>query len=81
MSNQLIQLTQNGKRIAFILSNIVAILSALVDLIAMASAYEKYACRHRSVGRGRADPFFTTRIKDHKEAVARVRKALKEIEK
>jgi hypothetical protein len=46
-----------------------------VDLAAhlngAASAYDKYAMRHRSVGRASADPFFTTRSADFVNAAER----------
>jgi hypothetical protein len=53
-------------------------LDATAHLVGAASAYRKHACRSRLVGRGQADPFFTTRIGDFDAAAARARAALAE---
>lgn len=47
-------------------------LSDLVSrVVGMASAYEKYASRHKSVGKAEKDPFYSTRIRDFKAASER----------
>lgn len=53
-----------------------ALLDATANLAGAASAYRKYACRSRTVGRGVADPFFTTRASDFDAAVERARALL-----
>lgn len=57
-----------------------ALVDATAHLLAAASAYEKYASRHRSVGRAMADPFFTTRLRDFQKAADRAQTVLKEFE-
>ena len=52
-----------------------ALLDATAHLSAAASAYERYASRHRSVGRAVSDPFYTTRVVDFKKAADRARAA------
>ena len=58
-----------------------ALLDATAHLVGAASAYRTYARRHTSLGRGWADPVFTTRAADFDRAAARaqaaVRKALR----
>lgn len=49
---------------------------AAASLAGAASAYRTYAGRSRTVGRGKADPFFTTRAADFDKAVERARQAL-----
>lgn len=58
-----------------------ALLDAAAHLAAAASAYEKHAARHKSVGRASADPFYTTRVRDFKRAVERARAALRKAER
>lgn len=53
-----------------------ALQDATANLAGAASAYRKYACRSRTVGRGVADPFFTTRASDFDAAVERARALL-----
>src|SRR3546814_152821 len=48
-----------------------ALLSATAHLVAAASAYKEHAARHRSVGRAKPDPFFTTRSEDYRKAAER----------
>lgn len=48
-----------------------ALVDAAAHLRGAASAYREYAARHRSVGRAKPDPFFTTRVKDFDKAADR----------
>lgn len=52
-----------------------ALIDASAALCGAASAYDKYASRHKSVGKADPDPFFTTRVKDFKAAAERSRLA------
>lgn len=54
----------------------IALMDATANLSGCVSAYATYSCRHRSAGRGRADPFFTTRLMDFRRAEERARSAL-----
>lgn len=53
-----------------------SLMDATANLAGCVSAYATYSCRHRSAGRGRADPFFTTRLMDFRRAEERARAAL-----
>lgn len=54
-----------------------ALMDATANLVAAASAYQKYAARHRSVGRATADPMFTTRVADFEKAAKRAQSAIR----
>lgn len=54
-----------------------ALMDATAHLVAAASAYQKYAARHRSVGRATADPMFTTRVADFEKAAKRAQSAIR----
>jgi hypothetical protein len=53
-----------------------ALLAATAALAGATSAYQQHASRHRSVGRSKADPFFTTRLGDFERATEADRTAL-----
>ncbi|TGV15797.1 hypothetical protein EN816_00665 [Mesorhizobium sp. M8A.F.Ca.ET.173.01.1.1] len=53
-----------------------ALLAATAVLAGATSAYQSHASRHRSVGRSKPDPFFTTRIKDFEKATEAARTVL-----
>lgn len=53
-----------------------ALMDAGAHLIGAASAYQRHAARHRSVGRAKADPFFSTRATDFTKAAERARLAI-----
>ncbi len=53
-----------------------ALADSAAHLTGAASAYRKYASRHKSQGRAVADPFFKTRADDFDKAAARSRAAL-----
>jgi predicted XRE-type DNA-binding protein len=50
-----------------------ALTIALANLVGANSAYRQHASRHRSVGRARVDPFYTTRIADFEKAEREIR--------
>ena len=54
-----------------------ALMDAAAHLIGSASAYEKYGRRYKH--RGPSDPFYSTRLKDFKDAGERARKACLEL--
>ena len=56
-----------------------ALLDATASLVAAASAYRKYASRHRRVGRAAADPFFCTRVHDFEKAAERAQAAIRQL--
>lgn len=41
------------------------------QVIAMASSYETYAARHRSMGRAKVDALYGTRVRDYQRAAER----------
>ena len=53
-----------------------ALVDAAAHLRGAASAYREHAARHRSVGRAKPDPFFTTRVGDFEKAADRAVAAL-----
>ena len=57
-----------------------ALIDATAHLAGAASAYRKYARRHRAVGQSEIDPFFATRADDFDKAVERSRAALSLVE-
>lgn len=56
-----------------------ALLDATASLVAAASAYRKYASRHRRVGRAAADPFFCTRVHDFEKAAESAQAAIRQL--
>lgn len=56
-----------------------ALLDATASLVAAASAYRKYASRHKHVGRAVADPFFCTRVHDFEKAAERAQAAIRQL--
>lgn len=41
------------------------------QVVGMASAYETYAARHRSMGRAKVDALYGSRVQDYKRAAER----------
>lgn len=41
------------------------------QVVAMASSYETYAARHRSMGRAKVDALYGTRVRDYQRAAER----------